>query len=145
MKRKLYLLTGFFIGLSLGNYPNAVYSVETKSLASWQQEAEQGNIKALYHMGNVYFKGDGVAQDYHQAFLWYEKAANNGDEESRFNLNKLYYHGIGVTKDLEKAKSYAMQSCENKHMKACRFYDLMAQGSKGIIHSLRPKNISSND
>jgi hypothetical protein len=40
--------------------------------------AEQGDAMAQYLLGAMYYKGDGVKQDFAKAKFWYEKAAAQG-------------------------------------------------------------------
>ena len=37
--------------------------------------AEQGLVQAQYNLGDMYEQGQGVRQDYAEAFRWYRKAA----------------------------------------------------------------------
>jgi hypothetical protein len=39
------------------------------------EKAEQGDAKAQHNLGSAYHPGEGVLQDYKQAFKWYTKAA----------------------------------------------------------------------
>jgi TPR repeat protein len=55
-------------------------------------------------MGDRYFYGRGVEQDYAKAFGWYRKAAAQGFAEAQHNVGALYENGWGVTKDIEQAK-----------------------------------------
>lgn len=48
-----------------------------------KEKAAQGFAKAQYNLGLMYFKGEGVKQDFSQAKLWYEKAAAQGDAEAK--------------------------------------------------------------
>ncbi|MEX9542029.1 hypothetical protein AB7Y51_26160, partial [Escherichia coli] len=45
------------------------------------EAAERGEVEALSQLGNMYYFGFGKGgkQDYHQAFLWTQKAAEQGD------------------------------------------------------------------
>ena len=51
--------------------------------------AEKGDAKAQFHLGECYYKGDGVGQDYKQAVYWWRKAADQGDEDAKNNLRRL--------------------------------------------------------
>ena len=44
----------------------------------------------------MYYKGEGVQQDYKQALTWYEMAADSGDEDSQMVLGNAYNKGTGV-------------------------------------------------
>ena len=50
------------------------------ALNEWTPLAEQGNNKALCDLGFMYSKGQGVTQNYPQAYAWYTVAASQGSE-----------------------------------------------------------------
>jgi len=43
--------------------------------------AERGDAEAQDILGNMYYNGQGVPQDYKEAARWYRKAAEQGDAE----------------------------------------------------------------
>ena len=45
--------------------------------------AEQGNAAAQYNIGVMYYKGQGVPQDYVQAHMWFNLAASRLEAEKR--------------------------------------------------------------
>ena len=61
--------------------------------------AEQMNNK-----GVMYYKGEGVTQDYAEAVKWYRKAEEQGSSNAQFALGMCYYHGRGVSTDMLEAK-----------------------------------------
>src|SRR5271170_5970125 len=58
--------------------------------------AEYGDADAESSLGNSYYHGQGVPQDYAQAFLWYGKAANQNDANAQRGLGFMYQNGLGV-------------------------------------------------
>lgn len=62
-------------------------------------EAEQGNAIAQFILGSIYENGEGVAQDYIEAMMWYHKAAEQGDTDAQYSLGKMYAEGLGVKQD----------------------------------------------
>ncbi len=63
--------------------------------------AEQGD--ADYHLGNCYYLGEEVEEDYEEAVKWYTKAAEQGHAAAQLMTGYLYYYGHGVAKDYEEA------------------------------------------
>jgi TPR repeat protein len=61
-------------------------------------------------LGDCYYNGFGVTQDYYEAVKWYRKAANQGNEFGQISLAKCYYYGHGVTKNLDEAKSLLLKA-----------------------------------
>ena len=58
--------------------------------------ADTGDSKAMIHVGNKYYSGDGADVDYTKAMDWWLRAfhANNGDAPG--NIGVLYRDGKGV-------------------------------------------------
>lgn len=72
--------------------------------ASWLEKAAlQGNSLGQFNLGSLYFRGEGVKQDYSKAAMWYSKAAEQGDVLAQFNLATMYEKGVGVDKDINKS------------------------------------------
>jgi len=46
--------------------------------------AEQGYSKAQFELGNMYETGEGVAQDYIKAFMWFDLAASSAEDQNSF-------------------------------------------------------------
>ena len=90
----LFLGQEYFFGL-LGLKKDTRKAVEL-----WTEAADLGSVEALYNLGNVYSRGDGVQQDKAKASGFYEKAAMQGHVESRHNLGciegKKGEHGRAV-------------------------------------------------
>jgi len=55
-------------------------------------------------IGKLYYKGEGVTQDYHKAIEWFEKAVELGDVNAEMELGDLYYFkNKFIAQDYEKA------------------------------------------
>lgn len=61
---------------------------------------------AMYYLGNMYYNGEGVEQDYAKSLEWFEKAAELGDSVSMENAYLIYRDGRGVEQDLAKAQEW---------------------------------------
>ncbi|MFZ2168120.1 MAG: tetratricopeptide repeat protein, partial [Methylococcaceae bacterium] len=62
-----------------------------QAVAWYRKAAEQGHAKAQFNLGVMYKKGQGVPQDYAQAYMWLNLAAAKGLEnavKTRDNLVK---------------------------------------------------------
>lgn len=69
----------------------AFFKREYTEAAQWfRLSAEQGYAEALYAIGSLYEKGEGVEQDYNEAEKWYYKAVQHGDNYSTEALGLLY-------------------------------------------------------
>ena len=86
---------------------------ETISAVDLQQLktlAAQGNPSAQNRLGQLYFSGQGVPQDYTMARGWYEKAAAQGNAWSKNQLGQLSADGLGVPQDYKKARQWWEQA-----------------------------------
>jgi S1-C subfamily serine protease len=77
-----------------------------------REKAEQGNVAAQVELGNCYFKGDSVSQDYKEAAKWYRLAAEQECAEAQARLGGLYYFGFGAVEDYKEAVKWYRLAAE---------------------------------
>ena len=65
----------------------------------WLPLAEQGDAKAQYNLGQMYYEGQGVPQDNKEAVKWYRLSAEQGHRSAQYNLGVMYVKGQGVPQD----------------------------------------------
>lgn len=94
--------------------------------------AEHGNAGAESSLGNFYYHGQGVPQDYAQAFLWYGKAANQNDARAQRGLGFMYQNGLGVTQDTTEALSWYRKAADQGDAKAQNALGLIYDEGQGI-------------
>ena len=63
------------------------------------EKADQGNANSQFDLGDRYYDGLGVAQDFSQAAYWFERAAQQGHTRAQVNLGMMYAVGRGVDRD----------------------------------------------
>ena len=51
------------------------YTPSPEEFAEWKEAAENGEVEAQDNLGEAYFFGNGVLQDYKEGVKWYRKAA----------------------------------------------------------------------
>ncbi len=83
------------------------------SLEEALERAKQGDIDAQFVLGNSYYNGEGVKQNYAEAAKWYRQAAEQGDGISQYNLGVLYTNGDGVQQDLTEAVKWFRMAAQN--------------------------------
>ena len=91
----------------------AVAQVDQFKLKQVLQDANAGDISACAYLGKMYYDGIGVAQNYNEAFKWYQKAADNGVTGAYTWLGVMYYNGQGVAQNYEKAFLWTKKAAEN--------------------------------
>lgn len=89
--------------------------------------ANQGVAIAQYTLGEMYYEGRGVRQDYQKSLEWFTKAANQGITEAQHNLGVMYENGEGVRQDYKKAKNFFGLSCDNGNQLGCDAYKKLNQ------------------
>lgn len=78
----------------------------SQAFPACNQDAEQGDIDAYFILGEMYYKGMGVKQDYTDAAKWYHKAADRGYADAQFILGSIYEEGKGVKQDYADAAKW---------------------------------------
>ncbi len=87
-----------------GDFANAI--------KEWILSGEDGDEKAQYFLGLIYYKGKGVPQDYKKALKWYTLSAEQGNKVAQYNLGVIYSFGLGVVPDYKTALKWYNLSSE---------------------------------
>lgn len=92
------------------------------SLNLMLKKAEEGDAKTQTIVGNWYYRGQHVDQDYKKAMYWWRKAAEKDEPVAIGNIGVLYADGKGVEKDEDRARKYMVKSIKlgNKALLAKR-------------------------
>jgi uncharacterized protein len=78
--------------------------------------ADAGNAEAQNRLGNMYFFGIGVPQDYAKAIDQYRKAAVQGHPEAQATLGRQLGRGLGVPRDDFSALIWVQRSAEQGNL-----------------------------
>jgi TPR repeat protein len=97
----------------------------------WLEKAiEAGSDDAQYLMGNSYFIGYVVEQDYSQAIEWYQKAAEQGHKEAQYRLGTCYEDSLGVQQDYNLAAYWYKLSADQGYTLAqYKIAECLAEGN----------------
>ena len=68
----------------------------SEAIAQLNKLGQGGNADAQNMLGVLYDNGQGVAQDYKLARIWFEKAAAQGHASAQYHLGFMYEAGRGV-------------------------------------------------
>ncbi len=99
---------------------------QRSALELLRESAEQGDKKAQYELGLCYAKAKDVAQNWGEAFKWFERAARSNHVQAQSWLGWCYANGKGVNQDwLSSAKWYE---------KAATQGDALAQNQLGFYY-----------
>ena len=90
--------------------------------------AVSGSILACRKMGEVYYKGYGVMQNFEAAFKWLKLSADKEDSESLYLIGTMYQLGLWVKKDIPTAKQYFERAVKQGHAKAAESLKIINVG-----------------
>ena len=72
--------------------------------ACYQKAADKGQPEAMFALGNMYFKGEGVPAQPFQTARWFQLASDRGFVPAKINLAECYDEGKGgVKQDFKKS------------------------------------------
>jgi hypothetical protein len=79
-------------------------------------------------LGDLYFNGNQVQQDYKQAIMWYRTALNSQCTPGYYSLGRCFYYGLGVEQDFAKAFDSFMKGSINADMNHIMLGDMYRMG-----------------
>jgi hypothetical protein len=109
----------FFISLASVSHAQSEFD-ETKRLA------EQGNVIAQMNLGNKYYVGEGVPQNFTEAVKWYRMAAKQGNAVAQNNLGMMYGIGRGLPKNFIRAYVWSSVAAAQGNEQAMANRDVVA-------------------
>ena len=116
MKTQNWIALAIALAASVSMFPSHANAQETTlskaQIKALMEKAEKGDDQAQRGLGDLYYSGQGVTQDYGKAAEWYRKSAEQGEARAQFALGGLYYSGKGVTQDYGKAAEWYRKSAE---------------------------------
>ena len=89
-------------------------------------QAEKGSALDQALLGNMYFDGISVRQNYERALYWYQQSAKQGNPAGQFWLGSAYYTGKGINQDYAKALQWFRKSADQN--------DIASQNMVGLIY-----------
>lgn len=99
--------------------------------------ANLGSPVALFQLGGMYERGEGVVKDISEAVRWYERAVYAGSAAAAKNLAGIYFDGNGVSKDLEKAAYFYTRAGDLGDSNSYYTLGLMYWMGSGVIADSR--------
>lgn len=95
----------------------AIFAIITVGLfgVKYYQQRRLSAKEVCFEKGEDYYNGNGVAQDYVEATIWYQKAAEQGYAPAQMRLGSCYYHGEGVAQDYTEAVKWYRLAVAQDH------------------------------
>jgi TPR repeat protein len=95
---------------------------ERRAVELLKSSAAQGNVNAMYQLGNAFTFGNEtprlVADADVEAAQWYYKAAKLGHADAQYSLGLLFMAGKGVEKDQKEATYWMQEAAKHGHKDA---------------------------
>lgn len=118
MKMIIAILLFLSCALLANNYNKGVDAYKSgdykSALTFWQPYAVNGDVKAQYHIANIYYEGKGgVDQNFKKALYWYHMAAGQDHPQSQLRIGLMHCKGEGVLKSYKKAVPYIRSAYKN--------------------------------
>lgn len=95
-------------------------------------DTEQAYVKAQCDLGDCYYYGRGVAQDYNQAIAWYRKSAEQGYARAQCNLGDCYKFGRGMAEDDGQAIEWYLKAAQQGYTRAQYILGLCYESGSGV-------------
>lgn len=70
-------------------------------------------------IGKMWLRGDGVPQNFHRAWVWFQRGKDQGDAESFNGLGVMYKNGLDIPKDNRKAAEYFEAAATGHNSAGC--------------------------
>ncbi|KAI9766962.1 MAG: ERAD-associated protein [Candelina submexicana] len=81
-------------------------------IAGNTSDIEKIAAKAAGYLGRMYFRGEGVDQNFEKARIWFKRGIANGDPLCQYSMGLMYLRGLGVPKDVIKASDYFREAAD---------------------------------
>lgn len=84
----------------------------------YEEAINNNNYKAMYLLGDKYYSGYKIEQDYDLAMFYFRMAARFNYGRAEFNIGKMYEEGLGIIKSYEKAIEWYKLASTHGEVKA---------------------------
>jgi hypothetical protein len=74
-------------------------TLQENAIKELRQLAEQGDLWGQLALGDIFYEGKGVLQDFAEALEWYELAARQGHAPAQSHLGHMHFRGEGTRRD----------------------------------------------
>jgi uncharacterized caspase-like protein len=98
-----------------------------RAVGLYQRAADQGDLRAMVSLAQLYESGTGVTQDAATALSLYERAAEGGSPDALINLAVSLFQGQGVPQDTDRAISLLRRASDGGSAKATFNLGVLAQ------------------
>jgi TPR repeat protein len=112
MKPTGLMLCSMLLWLSLNAVTAVAATPAQNEVENLIKLAEQGDSGAQYHLGVMYYNGEGVEQDVEQAIALFLKSAEKGDARGQNSIGVMYASGQFGSADDQQAAAWYLKAAE---------------------------------
>lgn len=98
----------------------------------YEDAINNNNYKAMYILGDKYYSGDKIEQDYDLAMFYFRMAARFNYNKAQFFIGYMYAKAYGVTCNYENAKYWYELAASNGHTSAMNNLGVMYDDGIGV-------------
>jgi uncharacterized protein len=102
--------------------------------------AAEGDARAQWILGLLYYGGRGLSQDYNEALMWFRQAAEQDVAGAQFHLGVMFYEGRGVPQDTAEAAKWFHRAAD--------LGDAQSQYNLGLLYAKgetgEPDNVAAH-
>ncbi|RJL25023.1 tetratricopeptide repeat protein, partial [Pectobacterium polaris] len=106
------LLLWATLGCAFYTTPAFSSKFDDKTFSEVQALANQNDAEAQNALGDRYYDGEDVKQDYQQAVIWYQKAATQNNPDAQYSLGYMFDKGKSVQQDYTQAVIWYTKAAE---------------------------------
>lgn len=105
-----------------------------EAIKCYEEAAELGESVGNELIGEMYFHGDGVEQDYKKAFGYFQKSRKYRSFAKHYYLGEMYLHGLYVKKNIDRAirEFRSITEAEGEYKELDKHYELAREELKRI-------------
>ncbi|KAJ1550420.1 hypothetical protein HK096_007031, partial [Nowakowskiella sp. JEL0078] len=147
--RSLYFISAN-LGSSYNQFQLAKMILESKGSSNGETDSDEeafkwftraanaGENRALYELGNLYFRGAGVKKNYRKALEFYLKASSLVllPESVSFRIGVCYFFGLGTKQNVDKAAQWFLDLHDNNIsmylLGICYYYGFLLSDTREI-------------
>jgi len=121
------LIQDFIIFIAIYHLVRKKPANSAEKIAMLKVQANNGDAKAQYELGEIYGNGYGVPKDFAQSAIWLRMAADQGIADAQLDLGLLYLAGKGVPQDYIKAALWTFKAAQQGNTQAAARVKLIIQ------------------
>lgn len=104
-----------------------------KALGYYLKSANKGNTHAMLNLARLYYKGQGVNQNYAEALRWLKIAASLDSAIAMYNLGYMYMKGQGTQKNIDEAKRWYKAAASKGDKKSQKALEILSKNQYWMI------------